>query len=238
MRSRERRDDPWQTFTRVSEQGPVIRLKIPVIGTSWAAASYETVNEVFKDDESFVREPKNAGRKTYSKLQWLMPRSLNSLTHNMLGADGQRHRRLRSLVDQAFARRNIDGMADQINSLAQLQLDDAAQMMQQDGQVDLLEHFARPFPLTVICELLGLPLDDRPKFRAWFEPFSNVNSVFGILSASGGFRKIIKYLKGQIQDESDTANIFDELIEATKVCSLGQITNALYEVGGQYRRSM
>jgi methylmalonyl-CoA mutase len=33
-------------------------------------------------------------------------------------------------------------------------------------------------------------------------------------------------------------NIFEELMEATKVCSLGQITNALFEVGGQYRRNM
>jgi methylmalonyl-CoA mutase len=33
-------------------------------------------------------------------------------------------------------------------------------------------------------------------------------------------------------------NIFSELMEAAKVCSLGQITKALFEVGGQYRRSM
>jgi len=33
-------------------------------------------------------------------------------------------------------------------------------------------------------------------------------------------------------------NIFEHLMEATKVCSLGQITNALFEVGGQYRRNM
>jgi methylmalonyl-CoA mutase len=33
-------------------------------------------------------------------------------------------------------------------------------------------------------------------------------------------------------------NIFDALMEATKYCSLGQITNALFEVGGQYRRNM
>ncbi|OXG05816.1 hypothetical protein B0A64_12110 [Flavobacterium araucananum] len=33
-------------------------------------------------------------------------------------------------------------------------------------------------------------------------------------------------------------NLFDHLMEATKVCSLGQITSALFEVGGQYRRNM
>ncbi|MCB0754414.1 MAG: methylmalonyl-CoA mutase, partial [Flavobacteriales bacterium] len=34
------------------------------------------------------------------------------------------------------------------------------------------------------------------------------------------------------------ANMFDEMMEAAKHCSLGQITNALFEVGGQYRRNM
>ena len=42
-----------------------------------------------------------------------------------------------------------------------------------------------------------------------------------------------------IQDAAiNNQNIFEKLMEATKVCSLGQITNALFEVGGQYRRNM
>jgi methylmalonyl-CoA mutase len=36
----------------------------------------------------------------------------------------------------------------------------------------------------------------------------------------------------------DNRNVFDVLMDAVRVCSLGQITNALFEVGGQYRRSM
>ena len=37
---------------------------------------------------------------------------------------------------------------------------------------------------------------------------------------------------------NENKNIFDALMEATKVCSLGQITTALFDVGGQYRRNM
>jgi methylmalonyl-CoA mutase len=36
----------------------------------------------------------------------------------------------------------------------------------------------------------------------------------------------------------ENGNVFAELMEAVKVCSLGKITNAMYEVGGQYRRNM
>ena len=43
----------------------------------------------------------------------------------------------------------------------------------------------------------------------------------------------------KIQDAAvNNENIFEHLMEATKVCSLGQITKALFEVGGQYRRNM
>jgi methylmalonyl-CoA mutase len=42
-----------------------------------------------------------------------------------------------------------------------------------------------------------------------------------------------------VQDAAvQNKNIFIELMEAAKVCSLGQITRALFEVGGQYRRNM
>ncbi len=45
---------------------------------------------------------------------------------------------------------------------------------------------------------------------------------------------ILRIQKAAIQND----NLFEELMEATKYCSLGQITNALFEVGGQYRRNM
>ena len=43
---------------------------------------------------------------------------------------------------------------------------------------------------------------------------------------------------GPVQAVLDNANVFEVLMDAVRVCSLGQITNALFEVGGQYRRSM
>ena len=45
-------------------------------------------------------------------------------------------------------------------------------------------------------------------------------------------------LKRLQQAVIDNANVFEVLMDAVRVCSLGQITNALFEVGGQYRRSM
>ena len=51
-----------------------------------------------------------------------------------------------------------------------------------------------------------------------------------------------KEAKERLQALKETAlnngNLFEQLMETAKVCSLGQITHALYEVGGQYRRNM
>ena len=46
------------------------------------------------------------------------------------------------------------------------------------------------------------------------------------------------YLKRLKDAAQNNENVFDVLMEASKYCSLGQITNALYEVGGKYRRNM
>lgn len=54
-----------------------------------------------------------------------------------------------------------------------------------------------------------------------------------------GNSKTVKEQLKLLQEKSiNNENIFEQLMEATKVCSLGQITNALFEVGGQYRRNM
>lgn len=86
-----------------------------------------------------------------------------------------------------------------LGTLANEQLDLAEAVLRDEGQVDLIDHFARPFPLTVICELLGLPLEDRAKFRTWFEPFSRIRSVLGIFTLSKGVSKLIKYLNQQFE---------------------------------------
>ncbi|MEM9943906.1 MAG: hypothetical protein AAF939_20265, partial [Planctomycetota bacterium] len=193
------RVDPWSEFTRLRQKGSVIRIKMPMIGKVWAVTTYQGVSAFLKDHDQFVRDPSNAGRTSLIPYQWLLPRSLFSFANNMLGADGLKHRRLRSLVDRAFLARNIDSLESRIDQIARRQLSPASQVMIAEGKVDLLHQFALPFPLTVICELLGLPVSDRPKFINWFKPFSTVNSVFGVLKIAKGIKQLSKYLQNQIR---------------------------------------
>ena len=193
------RTDPWNVFAELREQGEVIRIKIPFLGKSWAGTTYDAVNDILKNTDDFVRDPRNAGRKSIVPMQWLLPRSFFSVVNNMLGADGEKHRRLRLLVDRAFALRNVAAMSDQIKRIAEDQLSSFAKIMHTHGRADLVEHYAQPLPLTVICELLGLPLEDRPKFKKWFAPFSSMQSVFAIFKLGAGVKKISAYLRREFK---------------------------------------
>ena len=55
--------DPFPTLTRLREASPVVRVNVPFLGKTWIATTHEAVNTVLKDDSTFVRSPKNAGKK-------------------------------------------------------------------------------------------------------------------------------------------------------------------------------
>ena len=65
--------------------------------------------------------------------------------------------------------------------------------------IDLVERYARVLPLSVICELLGLPLADRPKFIAWANTVSRLTSAIGFLRMIGGLMRMRRYLEGQLR---------------------------------------
>ncbi|MEU6643867.1 cytochrome P450 [Saccharomonospora sp. NPDC046836] len=85
------------------------------------------------------------------------------LAAHMLNTDPPDHTRLRKLVNKAFTARTVASLRPRIEQIAADLLDDMAG----STEVDLLTAYAFPLPITVICELLGVPAADRESFRAW-----------------------------------------------------------------------
>ena len=196
----EYRARPFEAFGRLREQGPLVHARLPMLGKIWLVTTYQAVEEVLKNDKLFCRNPRNAGKRKYLAFQLMMPGLFRRLSQNMIGADEPDHRRLRSLVDQAFQRQNISELRPRMEALVDRQLDRVARVAAQNGgEVDLVEHLARPIPLNVICEVLGLPDEDRPKFKAWFASFANIKSFWGIAKVVPGLRKTLRYLRGQFE---------------------------------------
>ncbi|MCH7728986.1 MAG: cytochrome P450 [Planctomycetes bacterium] len=200
MSAIEYRAKPFEAFGRLREKGTLVPARLPLIGKLWLVTTYDAVDDVLKNDKLFCRDPRNAGRRKFLMFQLLMPGLFRRLSQNMIAADEPDHRRLRSLVDQAFQRQNIAELRPRIEELVDQQLDQVAQVAAQNAsEVDLIEHLARPIPLTVICEVLGLPGEDRPKFKKWFSSFANIKSLWGIVKVVPGLRKTMKYLRGQFE---------------------------------------
>ncbi|MFI1831103.1 cytochrome P450 [Streptomyces sp. NPDC020412] len=88
------------------------------------------------------------------------------LAGNLVHLDPPDHTRLRRLVTRAFSQRRIAAMRPRVQAITD-GLVDALPQHAVDGVVDLIEHFAYPLPVAVICELLGVPERDRPLWHVW-----------------------------------------------------------------------
>ncbi|MFC5724298.1 cytochrome P450 [Streptomyces gamaensis] len=82
----------------------------------------------------------------------------------ILGMDPPDHTRLRTLVTKAFTVHRVERLRPGIRAMAEELLD---ALIAAGPPADLVEHFALPLPVAVICRLLGVPEEDRPKFREW-----------------------------------------------------------------------
>lgn len=198
--SQEYKRNPYPTLARMIACGPVLKVRLPLLGKFWAVTTYDAVNELLRDRETFVRDPRTAGLKKGSNLPWWFPRSMRMMTETMVTRDEPDHRRLRGLVEQAFVRRSIDDLRPRFQQIASQLLDDLEANHRRTGQpVDLVARFARPFPLAVICELLGLPQADRPMFVKQAEAITRGFSLLSFFRLFSNLQRLRGYVRERIQ---------------------------------------
>ena len=167
--------DPAAAVKRLRASGPIVAIKFPLVGKVWATTTYDLAARVLKDSATFSLRKEDGG---VAGLRWWMPRRLARLASNMLTTDEPDHTRLRGIVDEAFRRRAILGMQPHIRALADELAD---KLFAQGNPADLVECYARILPLSVICELLGLPAADRPKFIAWANTVARLTGAVSVL---------------------------------------------------------
>jgi cytochrome P450 len=184
--------DPARSLAALRKAGSVIEVRFPIVGKTWITTTSELAGRVLKDSDTFTmrKDGKVAG------LRWWMPGWVRTLAVSMLTMDEPDHTRLRSIVDEAFHRRAILDMEPRILGIADAL---AADLFTDGSQADLVERYARQLPLSVICELLGLPSEDRPRFIAWAQNLTRVTGMVSILRMLAGIRPMKRYLEGQLQ---------------------------------------
>ncbi|MCY4501215.1 MAG: cytochrome P450, partial [Alphaproteobacteria bacterium] len=124
---------------------------------AWIFSRFPDVDEILRDWQRFSsdgRKAKRPGKRT------VIP---DPGTPSLLSLDPPDHRRLRGLVSKAFTPRAVNAREPHIRSLMHELLDGIEDL----SGFDLMEAVARPLPVIVIAEMLGVPVEDRPRFRSW-----------------------------------------------------------------------
>jgi cytochrome P450 len=206
--------DPYPTYERMRAAGELVRVRMPILGDVWMATTYAACEEVIRDHGRFVQDSARCGRPFLGD-RWWIPRMLRTLATSMVRRDEPDHRRLRSLVDTAFQRRSIAGMRPRIESLAAHYAWRCRERLRAEGQFDLQTEFARPFPLAVISELLGLPEEDRDRFLQWGSGLA-IGTAWDAVLAVYRVRQLFRYLKRVIREyqSSPRPGLLAELVQA------------------------
>jgi len=146
--------DPYPTYRAMRAEAPLVR-----VGGTWYVTTYALADKVLKD-QSFGRGERYASLMRNA----LGPGPLlDSLSKWILYLDPPDHTRIRSLVMRAFTPRAVS----RLRALIQTMVDELVNEFDLSRETDFLRDFAYPLPVQVICELLGVPADDREEFKTW-----------------------------------------------------------------------
>jgi cytochrome P450 len=181
--------DPVPELGELRAQEPVSKLNIPFGVNVWLVSGLDEAKAVLGDAKSFSNDFANLVGKGASE------------THSPGGlgfADPPEHTRLRKLLTPEFTMRRLSRLTPGIKTIVEQRLDAMAAV---DGPVDLVEEFALPIPSLVICELLGVPYEDRGDFQrlsmARFDLFGGATASLGAISES------LRYLLGVVEKQRE-----------------------------------
>ncbi|MFE5690226.1 cytochrome P450 [Streptomyces sp. NPDC056512] len=191
--------DPYPVYEELRARGPVHRVLLPKPaddGEAWLIVGHEEARAALTDPR-LVKSPAKLG---FSGLDEEL------IGTHLLITDPPHHTRLRSLVTRAFTARRVESLRPRIQRIT----DDLLDAMLPHGRADLVESFAFPLPLTVICELLGVPDIDRADFRRMS------NEVVAPSDRDGEYATFVElaaYLRDLIEDKRASAPA-DDLLSA------------------------
>jgi cytochrome P450 len=143
--------DRMAAFAELREEAPFIRTTVqdPVFDQNlefYAATRYADVIEISKRPQDFC-----SGQGSTSIFD--MPADVMEFFGSFIAMDNPRHARQRGIVGRSFAPRELQAVLDSVETVCAEVIDD----MCEKGEADLVEAISRPFPLLIICDMMGIP---------------------------------------------------------------------------------
>ncbi|MEV7086106.1 cytochrome P450 [Streptomyces sp. NPDC093085] len=186
--------DPYAVYAKLGAEGPAHRVMmppgVPVCGglPVWLVIGYDAVRSALADprlstdlhrmDGLFAQnEPDGDRRAGFSP----------AIASHMLNSDPPDHTRMRKLVNKAFTSRAVEALRPEIDRITAGLIDSLAD----EDTVDLLDAFAFPLPIRVICQLLGVPVEEQENFKSWSEALVSGDSPEAAATAT---TEVVAYL--------------------------------------------
>jgi len=154
----EYRANPYPVYKCLRESAPVCRLSPPHGVETYLITRFDDAKAALTDPR--ISKDMYAAMDAYHTI---FGDSSVALDDNMLFADPPKHTRLRRIINSAFTPRRIEALEPRIQEIT----DDLLERCSTAAPVDLLSSFAFPLPLIVICELVGVPEDEREDMQKW-----------------------------------------------------------------------
>ncbi|RNG38090.1 cytochrome P450 [Streptomyces botrytidirepellens] len=184
--------DPVADLSKTRAKEPISKIWLPFGINGWLVTGYDETKAVLGKAKGFSSDFTNLAEKAIGVAEQQHPGGLGF-------SDPPTHTRLRRLLTPEFTMRRLSRLTPRIHAIVEERLDEMAAA---EGPVDLVEMFALPIPALVICELLGVPYEDRDDFQRYstarFDLFGGANASLGAMSDS------LTYLHGIVRKQRES----------------------------------
>jgi cytochrome P450 len=191
------RQNPYRQLARLRESEPVHRS--PAL-QAWVLTRYEDCLRVLREAEVFSSDARSARGALADALAEQRRTSPLGDVRTMLTSDPPDHTRLRGIVNRAFTTRRVAELRPRIEEIAHSLLAEVPA----HGEWELMAGIAQPLPVIVIAELLGVPPEDRARFREWSNAIAATTNLLqseGLQRAArDATRALIEYFGGFIEE--------------------------------------
>jgi pimeloyl-[acyl-carrier protein] synthase len=210
----EHRRDPQTTWRPVRAGGRIYRSR--AFGT-FLCTGYDDSLRILRDPQFSTDRSQVPAMRFVARMARGEPEFSGLLERNLLTIDGADHRRLRGLVSKAFTPRRVAQLRPRLEQTVDQLLDRVSKR----GEMEVVADLAHPLPVIAIAELLGVPSEDRDRFRAWstelvqlLDPFQGRGGAEPMIQATrdifGYFRPLLAERRASPRDDLLSAMIAAE----------------------------
>jgi pimeloyl-[acyl-carrier protein] synthase len=203
------RPDPYELYRALRESQPVF--PAPQYHRAYVLTRYADCEAVLRD-----RRWSSATQLRRQRPDGTIDMSLGTGgiagTRTLNFTHAPEHTRVRQLMAKVFTPRAVEALGPRMQRLVDDILDAAAER----GELDVIEDLAQVVPVTVICQILGVPVGDRDKFKPWSiaatRTFDGVIDTDTMSRARAGWKSLVSYMDQLIADHR--AHPGDDLLSA------------------------